>query len=201
MTRSVGNASLVLMALIFRMTTACLAMPLGELVVRCAPHVAPRTALAILSVESGGYPWSINDNDTNYSHRFATREEAEIYVHERLAIDPDASIDIGLAQLNSTNLRGLGLSVDMAFEPCTNVAMGMRILQGAYVRAEARYGPTRRALFEALAAYNGGPQILTTTNIRLRRRVERYANTVWATAKRIPALQPRNRAVSFERGK
>lgn len=176
------RAAVMLLSFWLASVAPAVAMPLGELVARCAPHVAPRTALAIIAVESGGYPWSVNDNDTNYSHRFASREEAEGYLRGRLAADPDASIDIGLAQLNSTNMRGLGLSVNEVFEPCTNVAMGMRILQGAYASALTRFGPTRQALFEAFAAYNGGLRVFSTPNANLRRRVERYANTVWGAA-------------------
>ena len=159
------------------------AATVSELVQRCAPHVAPRTALAIISVESGGRWWAVNDNDQE-TPRLATPADAIAYARRRIA--EGGSIDIGIAQLNSSHLRTMHLTVAEAFEPCTNIAMGMSVLQDAWGRSVRNWGPTRYALFKAFEAYNGGPGAWTSGSVSLRKRVEGYANTVWSRAEALP---------------
>jgi type IV secretion system protein VirB1 len=162
---------------------AASAATVSELVQRCAPHVAPRTALAIISVESKGSWWAVNDNDLE-TPRLATPADAIAYARRRVA--EGGSIDIGIAQLNSSHLRTMHLTVDEAFEPCTNIAMGMSVLQDAWGRSVRNWGPTRYALFKAFEAYNGGPGAWTSRSASLRKRVEGYANTVWSRAEALP---------------
>ena len=166
----------------------CMAAParastVAELVQRCAPHVAPRTALAIISVESGGRWWAVNDNDQD-TPRLSTPADAIAYARQRVA--EGGSIDIGIAQLNSSHLRSMHLTVDEAFEPCTNIAMGMSVLQDAWGRSVRNWGTTRYALFKAFEAYNGGPGAWTSSSPALRKRVAGYANTVWSRAEALP---------------
>ncbi len=163
--------------------SAASASTVSELVQRCAPHVAPRTALAIISVESGGRWWAVNDNDRE-TPRLATPAEAIAYARRRVA--EGGSIDIGIAQLNSSHLAAMHLTVDEAFEPCTNIAMGMSVLQDAWGRSVRNWGRTRYALFKAFEAYNGGPGSWTSGSANLRKRVEGYANTVWSRAEALP---------------
>jgi len=141
--------------------------------------VAPRTALAIISVESGGKWWAVNDNDRT-APDFGTPEAAISYAERRVA--EGGSIDLGLSQLNSSHLAEFHVSVREAFEPCTNVALGMNVLQDAWGQAQSRWGTTREALFHAFEAYNGGPGSWTTANAALRARVDHYASEVWDTA-------------------
>ncbi|GAC1544744.1 MAG: hypothetical protein NVS3B16_13220 [Vulcanimicrobiaceae bacterium] len=65
-------------------------------------------------------------------------------------------IDVGYAQINSSNFGRFGLTVRSAFEPCTNVATGARILGAAYAGAARAYGEGQVALVHALSAYNTG---------------------------------------------
>ncbi len=159
------------------------AATVSDLVQRCAPHVAPRTALAIISVESGGRWWAVNDNDRP-TPRLATPADAIAYARRRVA--EGGSIDIGIAQLNSAHLATMHLTVDEAFEPCTNIAMGMSVLQDAWGRSVRNWGATRYALFKAFEAYNGGPGAWTSGSASLQKRVEGYANTVWSRAEALP---------------
>lgn len=152
---------------------------LGSLVQRCAPNVAPRTALAIISVESSGIWYAVNDNDRP-TPSFASADEAIGYAERRVA--EGGNIDVGLAQLNSSHLREFGVTVREAFEPCTNVALGMTVLQQAWASAQARFGRTREALYRAFEAYNGGPGSWDTASPALRAKVDRYARAVWETA-------------------
>jgi type IV secretion system protein VirB1 len=161
---------------------------LASYVLRCAPHVAPRTALAIISVESGGRWWAVNDNDRPATPSFETPAQAIAYATQRVA--EGGNIDLGLTQLNSSHLSELGLTVSEAFEPCTNIAMGMGVLQRAWHDAEREYGVTRYALLRAFEGYNGGTGAWTTRNPALRAKVERYADEVWQRAASMPFVTP-----------
>jgi type IV secretion system protein VirB1 len=171
--------AVALLALLLAVPSVVSAETLGVVVARCAPRVAPRTALAIISVESSGKWWAVNDNDRT-APDFATPEAAIAYAERRVA--EGGNIDLGLSQLNSSHLAEFHVTVREAFEPCTNVALGMKVLQDAWLQAQARYGNTRDALFHAFEAYNGGAGSWTTANQALRARVDRYASEVWDTA-------------------
>ena len=160
---------------------------LGSLVQRCAPHVAPRTALAIISVESSGVWYAVNDNDRT-APAFASSEDAIEYAERRVA--EGGSIDLGLSQLNSSHLREFGVTVREAFEPCTNVALGMTVLQSAWAAAQSRFGNTREALYRAFEAYNGGSGSWDSASPALRAKVDRYARTVWETALGLSFVKP-----------
>jgi type IV secretion system protein VirB1 len=120
----------------------------------CAVGVAPRTMAAIVSVESGGQPLAIYDNDTHRSYAFADRRQAQSTATQLLAAGHN--VDLGLAQINSSNLAGLGLSAENVFDPCTNLRAGAAILRRAYASAAQRFGPGQVALRHALSAYNSG---------------------------------------------
>lgn len=123
---------------------------------QCAPEVGFSTMAAIVKVESGGNPWAIGDNTTKspVSPNPPNYYEA-VSVANRL-IAQRHSIDIGLAQLNSKNLRRLGLTVEQAFDPCTNLRAGSYILREHYSPAAAKYGTGTKALLHALSGYNTG---------------------------------------------
>jgi type IV secretion system protein VirB1 len=120
----------------------------------CAPNVAPMTSLAIISVESRGWPWSIRDNTENRSYALRTRDEAARAAAD--LVNAGHNLDLGLMQVNSQNLGWLGLRVDQVFDPCTNIAAGGRILTEDYVGAARVYGPGQLALYHAFEAYNSG---------------------------------------------
>jgi type IV secretion system protein VirB1 len=173
------KVAVALLAFMVAVPSVVSAETLGLVVARCAPHVAPRTALAIISVESSGKWWAVNDND-RAAPDFASPEAAIAYAERRVA--EGGNIDLGLSQLNSSHLSEFHVTVREAFEPCTNVALGMNVLQDAWLQAQARYGKTRDALFHAFEAYNGGAGSWTTPNQALRARVDHYASAVWDTA-------------------
>jgi type IV secretion system protein VirB1 len=120
----------------------------------CAAGVAPRTMAAVVSVESGGWPLTIHDNSANRSYRFDDRPNAEATARKLLAAGHN--IDLGLAQINSSNLAGLGLTPAQVLDPCTNLRAGASILERAYVSAARRFGAGQAALRFALSAYNSG---------------------------------------------
>ena len=68
------------------------------------------------------------------------------------------SVDLGLGQINSRNMRWLGLTWDTVFDPCTNIAAAGRVLAGNYQTVRPAYDP-QTALRVALSMYNTGSQV------------------------------------------
>jgi hypothetical protein len=120
------------------------AATLGAYLASCAPNSDPRLFASIVSVESTnpnlGYPDSnaIGDNTTRSAYYPQTREEAIALAQSLLA--RGHNLDLGLAQVNSDNLSGLGRSVEDAFDPCADLHMGEQILVGGWNTALAHYG-------------------------------------------------------------
>jgi hypothetical protein len=65
-------------------------------------------------------------------------------------------VDIGLSQITDRDLPAFGLTIEQAFDPCTNVRTGGIILAGFYGRAVQQFGEGQRALMAALSGYNTG---------------------------------------------
>ncbi len=129
-------------------------MTLLNLVMACAPFVAPTTMMSIVQVESSGNPWAIG---VNSGHRFRAASNYDEAVSEaKRLIVAGANIDMGLTQVNSKTMRNLGLSVEQVFDPCTNVYAGATVLTRNYVNASKNIGNDQAALQAALSAYNTG---------------------------------------------
>lgn len=148
-------------------TSTTYTVTLQNLVAVCAPRVAPRTALAIVDVESSGYPWAIGDNTTRRSYHPGSYVDAVELAKSLLA--KGDNIDAGLMQVNSDNWPTYSLTPETVFDPCTNVNAGAAILRRAYQAALARFKPGPEALYHAFEIYNSGHAY----------GVERYANVVW----------------------
>jgi type IV secretion system protein VirB1 len=127
---------------------------LSQLLHACAGNIAPKTMGAVVSVESGGNPLAMHDNTQNRS--FEPPDMATAISWSTQLIARGDSVDMGLSQVNSTNLPRLGLSVRSAFEPCSNLRAGATILSADYASASAQFGPGQYALRRALSAYNSG---------------------------------------------
>lgn len=67
------------------------------------------------------------------------------------------SVDLGLGQINSRNMRWLGLTWDTVFDPCTNIAALGAVLTSNYRSAKSGRDP-QTALRVALSMYNTGSQ-------------------------------------------
>lgn len=128
---------------------------LEQLVVQCAPQVAPVTMMAIVKIESGGNPYALN---VNGSQRLARqpKSKAEALAWSEWLISRGYSIDMGLTQVNSANLSKLRTNVRAMFDPCANLAAGASILSNEYAGASRRMGSGQDALRAALSAYNTG---------------------------------------------
>ncbi|MBN8744560.1 MAG: lytic transglycosylase domain-containing protein [Thiomonas arsenitoxydans] len=118
----------------------------AALLYECAPAIAPVTMAAIVQQESGGNPLALHDNTTGRSYRPASHADAAQLARDLVA--QGHSVDIGLAQINSRNLQGLGMTVDQALQPCENLRAAQSVLLDGWKRS----GDLRATL----SAYNTG---------------------------------------------
>ncbi len=129
-----------------------------ELIVMCAPDVAPETMMQIIQTESGGNPYAVNVNKLQGKQpKPRTEKEAAEAIHYYLS--KGYSVDIGYAQINSDNLHLFGLTKDEAHKmlnPCLNISASNHILLSDYKRALKVSPDPQTALKKALSAYNTG---------------------------------------------
>jgi type IV secretion system protein VirB1 len=122
---------------------------------QCAPTVAPETVLAIIQTESSRYPFALNVNGGRQPPRQTNAADAAATAQRYVAAG--YSVDLGLGQINSRNMRWLGLTWDTVFDPCTNVAALGRVLTTNYNSVITGRDP-QSALRVALSMYNTGSQ-------------------------------------------
>ena len=122
---------------------------------QCAPTIAPETVLAIIQTESNGDPFALNVNGGRQPARQSNAADAAATARRFVAAG--YSVDLGLGQINSRNMRWLGLTWETVFDPCTNVAALGRVLTANYNAAKAGRDP-QTALRVALSMYNTGSQ-------------------------------------------
>jgi type IV secretion system protein VirB1 len=122
---------------------------------QCAPTVAPETVLAIIQTESSGEQFALNVNGGKQPARQTNAADAAATARRYVAAG--YSVDLGLGQINSRNMRWLGLTWETVFDPCTNVAALARVLTTNYNAVKAGRDP-QTALRVALSMYNTGSQ-------------------------------------------
>ncbi len=153
---------------------------LEQLIVQCAPNVAPTTMMAIVRVESGGNPLAMNVNGKQrLARQPASAEEAISW--SWWLINNGYSVDLGLTQVNSRHLQRFGLPPEAMFDPCYNIAAGAQILTENYSSAAKKYGTGQLALRAAISAYNTGNHKTGFTN--------GYVGKVSAAAGKLPRPQ------------
>jgi type IV secretion system protein VirB1 len=126
------------------------------LAAQCAPNVAPATIAAIVQTESRGNELAIGVNGLGSKVAQPTSVAQAIEV-ARFYVAKGYSVDLGLGQINSRNMKALGLTWDTVFEPCTNIASAGAVISGNYHSVRAGLHP-QRALRIALSMYNTGSQ-------------------------------------------
>jgi len=105
-----------------------------EVLLACAPMVTPQTTSKIIQVESGGNPLAININGAPLPR--VPRDAIDAAALAREYINHGYTVDLGLMQVNSRNLKQLGYSVEDMFSPCKNIDAGGRILAAFYAAAK-----------------------------------------------------------------
>lgn len=136
---------------------------MGSLLKACAPNVHPKTMGSIVANESDGNPYAIFDNGLASLPRHKrimrtirpqTKEEA-VAIAKGL-IEAGHIVDLGLGQVNNSNLEWLELNVADMFDPCRNLKASESVLLGFYEKAEKIHGPGQQALLAAISGYNTG---------------------------------------------
>ena len=123
---------------------------------QCAPSVAPQTVAAIVQTESHGRPFALNVNGGSQPPPQAYAASAAATAKRYIAAG--YSVDLGLGQINSRNMRWLGLTWETVFDPCTNIAALGRVLTQNYSAAITGRDP-QTALRVALSLYNTGSSL------------------------------------------
>lgn len=155
-----------------------------DMMMACAPNVAPATMEKIIQVESRGDPlalnvnvkWVIERDDKGQPIMVAgddgqptpkrrkvvfkwpievkTKQDAVTVAYAAMAAGH--SVDLSYMQVNSNNLSALGYSVEDMFDDCKNLAAGARVLTAFYAGALKVHPEPQKALWAALSAYNTG---------------------------------------------
>lgn len=130
---------------------------------KCAPQVAVDTLRAIVKTESAFNPFAIGIvpkpelkevNDELISRRHDTLESSVALAEDLRA--HGYTFAVGLAQINTVHLPGLGLSLKQAFDPCTNLKAAASILTSCYQRALKVSKDKPRALKDSFSCYYSG---------------------------------------------
>lgn len=125
------------------------------LLVACAPQVDASTARALIAVESSANPHAIGVVARALERQ--PRHRAEALATARTLQTAGRNFSLGLGQINVRNLDRLGLTLDSAFDPCTNLAAMQILLGDCYARAPARRrDDPQTALRQALSCYYSG---------------------------------------------
>jgi len=124
---------------------------------RCSPDVSPLTMAYIVGHESGNNPYAININGGKQLARQPQNELEAIAVASSL-LEEHKNIDMGLAQINSTNLGSLHIDLNTIFKPCNNLLASQIILKSCYHSSLKSWKPGQEALHHALSCYNTGSQ-------------------------------------------
>ena len=125
---------------------------------QCAPSVAPETLVSVVHAESKFDTLAIGVNARGVRAEVPATPAAAARIARSL-IAKGYNIDLGLGQINSANLRWLGLSVEDTFDPCRNLAAAARVLSSNFLDAARTQGSPERAISVALSMYNTGSQV------------------------------------------
>ena len=137
---------------------------------QCASEVATEAVVPLVVTESGGDDLSINVN-RGPRVRAASITEGAALVRRYMAAG--YTVDVGLAQINSVNFARLGVTVEQAFDPCTNLRLASIMLQEGYGLASQHYSGLD-AISATYSLYNTGT---LTRGFR-----NGYVGRVWSAA-------------------
>lgn len=132
-------------------------MDIASLFTACSIIISQPLLEAIVSTESRGNPYTVNINSDNFgqkSYQFENKSDAVIFSKD--LIQQGYSLDLGLGQINSKNLKGLQLSVEEVFDPCTNLSALQSIFLRGYDKEVDQRLTREQKEIAALSRYNTG---------------------------------------------
>jgi len=155
------------------------------LALACAPQVHADTARALVSVESAFNPWAIGVVGGALLRQ--PRHRAEALATAKALRDDGWNFSVGLGQINVSNFERLGLTVESAFNPCTNLAAMQLVLAECFDRAggSASKAVDQVALRQALSCYYSGN---FTTGFN-----HGYVRKVLVAARAVPTAPPKEK--------
>jgi type IV secretion system protein VirB1 len=121
---------------------------------QCAPDVHVDTITRIASVESAFNPFAIGVVDGNLKRQPRNLREALATVNELES--KGFNYSVGLVQVNKKNFPAYGLTPEIAFDPCTNLNVGGRILTKCFIQALKVNSNKQKALKNAFSCYYSG---------------------------------------------
>ncbi|WKW25983.1 lytic transglycosylase domain-containing protein [Campylobacter fetus] len=124
------------------------------------PNIDTEIIKQIIEVESKYQQFAINVNKVG-SFNLKTKKEAKALADFYIA--KGYSVDIGLMQFNSSNLKEFSYDLDDILEPCNNIKAGSDIFYLAYESTDPNLDKSER-INKALSIYNTGNQQLGFKN-------------------------------------
>ena len=127
------------------------------LLLSCAPLVDVGTARALVAAESSLNPHAIGVVGGTLERQPRHRREA-LATAQALS-EAGWNFSVGLAQINLRNLPRLGLTLEQAFDPCTNLHAMQTLLGECLQRTQTPDDPDvapQRRLRRALSCYYSG---------------------------------------------
>lgn len=106
---------------------------------------------ALVLQESSGNPYAIGVVGAPLISQPTSKPEA--IEAAGILLEAGANISLGLGQINYRNLKGLGITLDDAFEFCPNLKAADEILSSCFKRAERDGLEGQEALKGALSCY------------------------------------------------
>ncbi len=158
------------------------------LIMTCAPMVAPSTMASVITIESSGNPYAIGVVKGRLVRQPKNKEEA--IATAQMLESYGMNYSVGTAQVNKHNFKKYGLTLETAFDPCTNINAGAKILEACYLSSQktARNQNENAHLARAFSCYYSGRLDSTVGH--------QYANKVFATHRNgKSAPQKRNKNV------
>jgi type IV secretion system protein VirB1 len=152
----------------------------------CAPNVAIETMAAIVQQESNFNQFSIGVNGDYVLKRQPKSKEEALESVTWLIKEKQSNLDIGIAQINTKNLTKYSVSIEEAFDPCTNIKVGAAILTDNYQRALESGMNGQGALQAAISEYNTGSIVKGFKNGY----VQKIIDNVKPLVVTVPALEP-----------
>lgn len=152
----------------------------------CAPNVAIETMSAIVQQESNFNPFSIGVNGDYILERQPKTKKEALESITWLMNEKQTNLDIGIAQINTKNLTKYSVSIEEAFDPCTNIKVGAAILTDNYQRSLESGMNGQEALQAAISEYNTGSIVNGFKNGY----VQKIINNVKPLVVSVPALTP-----------
>jgi len=174
------------------------------LALACAPQVHTHTAQALVSVESAFNPWAIGVVGGALVRQ--PRHRAEALATAKALQAAGWNFSVGLGQINVGNFERLGLTLDAAFEPCTNLAAMQSVLAECFDRARAPASAAtattttatsppvdQTALRQALSCYYSGNFATGFRHGYVRKVVVTAGTSSLAASRAIPPAQPKEK--------